>query len=55
MNVWDVVLVAGIVAAVALAVASLRKTRRAGGCASCPFAGDCGNGRNAKKCEPRHE
>ena len=52
MNAWDVILVAGIVLAVAFAFASMRKSRHSGGCASCPFAGDCGH---TKKCELRHE
>ncbi len=55
MNVWDVVLATVIVVAVALAIVSMRKNRRAGGCASCPFVGDCGNRGNAKKCGSRYE
>jgi hypothetical protein len=41
VNVWDVVLVACVVLAVALAIRSMRKTRCVGGCASCPCAEGC--------------
>jgi len=53
MNVWDVVLAVCIALAVARALWSMRKTRRAGGCASCPFAEGCGH-HGAGSCEAHH-
>ena len=41
MNVWDIVIGAIIVLAVVLAVRSMVQARKAGGCATCPYAGTC--------------
>ena len=41
MNVWDIIVGALIVLAVVLAVRSMVRARRQGGCAVCPYAGSC--------------
>lgn len=41
MNVWDIVVGALVLVIVALAVRSMVRTRRQGGCAVCPYAGSC--------------
>ena len=41
MNPWDVVVAAAIVALVAFAVWLMRRSRAKGGCACCPYAGEC--------------
>ena len=41
MNVWDVVLVIAIAALIVFAVWLMRRSRAKGGCACCPYAGDC--------------
>ena len=57
MNVWDVIIGSLIALAVVLALRSMWRARRQGGCASCPYAGSCGKvGRAdaAGKCEVTH-
>ena len=41
MNVWDFVLVAAIAALLVFAVWLMVRSRAKGGCASCPYAGNC--------------
>ena len=41
MNVWDIVLVAVIIALLVFAVWLMVRSRAKGGCASCPHASSC--------------
>lgn len=53
MNVWDLILGAGIAGLVMLAVHLMHQTKRRGGCMSCPYAGECLR-RSSENCEVRH-
>lgn len=57
MNIWDVTIAGLIALAVVLALRSMWRARREGGCASCPYAGSCGKasrGAGSKGCEANH-
>ena len=55
MNAWDVILGLLIAAAVALAIRSMIRQRKSGGCGGCPYAGSCGHaGAPSNHCEDHH-
>lgn len=53
MNVWDLILGAGIAGSVMFAVRLMRQAKRKGGCVSCPYAGECLR-RSSENCEVHH-